>query len=171
LAETICVHSIVLQAERYFLCGLLLYPEDGGSSFLQNFGKCLSDCTVSYPSRQHVFYIHPVVIKGGWDSSVGIVAGYGPDDQGVGVRFRARAKVFSLFSLFLNKKLWEELTASFPSCDTGHIENDASNNSSIIACVFVTAETFLPSRCLATIRGFLPSRCLATIGEFYRTVA
>jgi hypothetical protein len=29
-----------------------------------------------------------------------------------------------------------------------------SNNSSIVACVFVTAVTFLPSRCLATIRGF-----------------
>jgi hypothetical protein len=27
-------------------------------------------------------------------------------------------------------------------------------------------EIFLPSLCLATIRGFLPSRCLATIGEF-----
>jgi hypothetical protein len=41
--------------------------------------------------------------------------------------------------------------------------NDASYNSSIVTCVFVTAVTFLPSRCLATIRGFLPSRCLATI--------
>jgi hypothetical protein len=49
--------------------------------------------------------------------------------------------------------------------DTGHIENDASNNYSIVACVFVTAVTLLPSRCLATIRGFLPSRCLATIGN------
>jgi hypothetical protein len=38
-----------------------------------------------------------------------------------------------------------------------HIENDASNNSSIVACVFVIAVTFLPSRCLATIRGLLPS--------------
>jgi hypothetical protein len=65
-----------------------------------------------------------------------------------------------------NKKFWEELIAYFPWCDTGHIENDASNNSSIVACVFVTAVTFLPSLCLATIRGFLPSRCLATIGGF-----
>jgi hypothetical protein len=40
----------------------------------------------------------------------------------------------------------------------GHIENDTSNNSSIVACVFVTAVRFLPSRCLATI-GFF----------FYRT--
>jgi hypothetical protein len=46
------------------------------------------------------------------------------------------------------KKFWEELIAYFPSYDTGHIENDASNNSSIVACVFVTAVTFLPSRCL-----------------------
>jgi hypothetical protein len=48
----------------------------------------------------------------------------------------------------------------------GHAENDASNNSSIVACVFVTAVTFIPSCCLATIGGFLPSRCLATIGGF-----
>jgi hypothetical protein len=53
-----------------------------------------------------------------------------------------------------NKKFWEELAAYFPSYDTGHIENDASNNSSIVACVFVTAVMFLPSRCLGTIGGF-----------------
>jgi hypothetical protein len=57
-----------------------------------------------------------------------------------------------------NKTFWEELIAYFPWYDTGHIEN-ASNNSSIFACVFVTAVTFLPSR------------CLATIGNFYRAVA
>jgi hypothetical protein len=62
-----------------------------------------------------------------------------------------------------NKKFWEELIAYFPWYDTGHIENDASNNSSIVACVFVTAVTFLPSRRLATIGGFLPSSCLAKI--------
>jgi hypothetical protein len=67
-----------------------------------------------------------------------------------------------------NKKFWEELIAYFPIYDTGHIENDASNNSSIVACVFVTAVTFLPSRCLAPLRGFLPSRCLATIVEIHR---
>jgi hypothetical protein len=39
----------------------------------------------------------------------------------------------------------------FPWYDTGHIENIASNNSSSVACVFVTAVTFLPSRCLATL--------------------
>jgi hypothetical protein len=32
--------------------------------------------------------------------------------------------------------------------------------------VFFTAVTFLPSRCLATIRGFLRNRCLATIGGY-----
>jgi hypothetical protein len=79
---------------------------------------------------------------------------------------------------YFNKKFWEELMAYFPWHDTGHIENDASNNSSTVAWVFVTAVTFLPSRwlatigrflpgrCLATIRGFLRSRCLATIGGF-----
>jgi hypothetical protein len=54
----------------------------------------------------------------------------------------------------INKKFREELIACFPWYDTGHIENDASNNSSIVACVFVTAVTFLSSRCLATIRGY-----------------
>jgi hypothetical protein len=63
-----------------------------------------------------------------------------------------------------DKKFWEELIAYFPRYNTGHIENDASNNSSIVACVFVTAVTFLPSRCLAPTGGFLPSRCLATLG-------
>jgi hypothetical protein len=50
-----------------------------------------------------------------------------------------------------NKKFWEELIAYFPRYDTGHIKNDAPNNLFIVACVFVTAVTFLPSRCLATI--------------------
>jgi hypothetical protein len=47
---------------------------------------------------------------------------------------------------------WEELIAYFPWYDTGRIENDASNNSYIIACVLVV--TFLPSRCLATIGAY-----------------
>jgi hypothetical protein len=75
-----------------------------------------------------------------------------------------------------NNKFWEELIAYFPWYDTDHIENDASNNSFIVACVFLTAVTFLtssclamiqgvlPIRCLAMMRGFLPSRCLATMG-------
>jgi hypothetical protein len=50
-------------------------------------------------------------------------------------------------------RFWEELIAYFPWY-MGHIENDASNNSSIVACVFVTAVTFLPSSCLATIGGY-----------------
>jgi hypothetical protein len=37
-------------------------------------------------------------------------------------------------------------------------ENDVSNNFSIVVCIFVTAVTFLQSRCLATI-------------DFYRAVA
>jgi hypothetical protein len=52
-----------------------------------------------------------------------------------------------------NKKFWEELIAYIPLYDTGRIENDVSNNSYIAACVFITAVKFLPSRCLATIRG------------------
>jgi hypothetical protein len=66
----------------------------------------------------------------------------------------------------IDKKFWEELIAYFPCYDTGHVENDASNNSSVVACVFVTAVRFLPSRCLATIGEILLSRCLATMGIF-----
>jgi hypothetical protein len=66
----------------------------------------------------------------------------------------------------VNKKLWEELITYFPWYDTGQIENDASNNSSIVACVFVTAVIFLPSCCVATIGEILPTRYLATIGGF-----
>jgi hypothetical protein len=68
--------------------------------------------------------------------------------------------LFSLCFLFWYKKFWEELIAYFPWYDTGFIENDASNNPSIVECVFVTAVTFLPSRCSATIGDFtepLPS--------------
>jgi hypothetical protein len=75
------------------------------------------------------------------------------------------------YSISSNSKFWEGLIAYFPWYDAGHIENDASNNSSIVACVFVTAVTLLRSRCLATIGEFLPSRCVATIRGFLPTVA
>jgi hypothetical protein len=42
----------------------------------------------------------------------------------------------------------------------GCIGNDVSNNYSIVACVFVTAVTLLPSRCLAAMGGFLPNRAV-----------
>jgi hypothetical protein len=47
-------------------------------------------------------------------------------------------------------KFWEDLSTYFPWYDTGHIENHTSNNSFTVVCVFVTAVTFLPSRCLVT---------------------
>jgi hypothetical protein len=34
------------------------------------------------------------------------------------------------------------------------IENDASNNSSIVACVFVATVMFLRSRCLEKVKGY-----------------
>jgi hypothetical protein len=68
--------------------------------------------------------------------------------------------------LNFNKKFWEELIAYFPWYDTGHIRNGASNNSSIVTCVFVTAVTFLPSRCLATTGGFLPRRSWGSAARF-----
>jgi hypothetical protein len=52
-----------------------------------------------------------------------------------------------------NKTFSEELIAYFPWYDTGHIENDATNNSSIVACAFITAVTFLPSRCSSNDKG------------------
>jgi hypothetical protein len=46
-----------------------------------------------------------------------------------------------------------------PRYYTDRIENDASNNF-IVACIFVTAGTCLPSRCLATIGGDTDGRDL-----------
>jgi hypothetical protein len=48
-----------------------------------------------------------------------------------------------------------------------NIENDESNNSSIVGRVFITAVTFLPNRCLAMIGGFLPSGFLAIIEDIH----
>jgi hypothetical protein len=53
-----------------------------------------------------------------------------------------------------NKKFWEELIAYFPWYNMDYIENDVSNNSYIVACVFITVVTFLLSRCLATLGGY-----------------
>jgi hypothetical protein len=47
----------------------------------------------------------------------------------------------------------KNLLTTFLWYDTDRIENDASNNYFIVACVFVAAVAFLPSRCLATIGG------------------
>jgi hypothetical protein len=74
--------------------------------------------------------------------------------------YHSAQTLLSSCMLSKNNKFRQELIAYFPRYDTDHIENDASNNSSIVACVFVTAVTFLPSRCLATIGFFtgpLPS--------------
>jgi hypothetical protein len=49
-----------------------------------------------------------------------------------------------------NREFWEEVIACFPLIR--HVEFDASNNSSIVACV--AAATFLPSHLLAKIRGY-----------------
>jgi hypothetical protein len=64
--------------------------------------------------------------------------------------------LFLAYFPYLKKynKFWEELIAY----DTDRIENYVSNNSSNVACVLVTAVTFLPSHCLVTIGGFLRNR-------------
>jgi hypothetical protein len=56
--------------------------------------------------------------------------------------------------MFKYKKFWRKIKAYFPWNDTNRTENDASNNFSIVAFVFVAAETFLPSHCLATVREY-----------------
>jgi hypothetical protein len=82
------------------------------------------------------------------------------------VRFWSRRLSCTVNKTSYNKKFCEVLIACFPWYDTSHIENGVSNSSSIVACVFITTVTFLPSRWLAMIRGFLPSRCLAMIRKF-----
>jgi hypothetical protein len=62
---------------------------------------------------------------------------------------RKRRKItHSQFGMIINNKFWEALIAYFSWYDMRRIENDVYNNSSIVACVFVTAVTFLSSRCL-----------------------
>jgi hypothetical protein len=58
----------------------------------------------------------------------------------------------------------EELIAHFP--DTSRTASKTTCPTILLLCVFATAVTFLPSRCLATIGGFLLSRCLAMIGGY-----
>jgi hypothetical protein len=103
-------------------------------------------CKISWKFKNTVF----------WDMTPHILVGY-----------QCFGRMYCIHLQSQNKKFWEELIAYFPWYDTGHIENDTSNNSSIVTCVFVTAVTFLPSRCLATIGRFLPSRWLATIGGIH----
>jgi hypothetical protein len=114
---------------------------------------CTSMCSLLTPERLNGFYSYSVF------KNVSIIR-RSPVNMDIIV---TTIGVFRVSTT--NKKFWEELIAYFPLYEMGHIKNDASNNSSIVACVFVTAVTFLPSRCLATIR-FLPSRCLETIGGF-----
>jgi hypothetical protein len=76
----------------------------------------------------------------------------------------------NIMKVYFNKKFWEELIAYFPWYDMGHIENDASNNPSIVVSIFVTTVTFLSSRCLAMIGGLLQSRWLATISGFLQNL-
>jgi hypothetical protein len=62
---------------------------------------------------------------------------------------------------------WEEVIAYVSWYDTDHIENEASDSSSIL-CVLFVAVKFLASRCLGTAREFLLNRCLAaTVGYTY----
>jgi hypothetical protein len=73
--------------------------------------------------------------------------------------------IFSLLSLLCkNKKFWEEIIAEFPWYDTDRKENNASNNSSIVACVFAAAVAFLRSRFLATMGDI--HICTQTIGSY-----
>jgi hypothetical protein len=48
------------------------------------------------------------------------------------------------------QKFYEDLIAYFACYNTDRIENGASNNSSIVECVFVVAVTFFSDSCIAT---------------------
>jgi hypothetical protein len=54
-----------------------------------------------------------------------------------------------------NKRFLEELKPTFLGYDTDRLDNDASNNSSIVACVFIAAVIFQPSSCLAMIGEYI----------------
>jgi hypothetical protein len=54
----------------------------------------------------------------------------------------SRKNVALELSALQDKKFWEELIAYFLWYDTGHIENDTSNNYSIGACLFVPRYRF-----------------------------
>jgi hypothetical protein len=58
-------------------------------------------------------------------------------------------------------KFWEEHIAYFPIIRHGLIENDAFNNSSVVACIFIVAEKCISSRCLANIRGYTGDRVIS----------
>jgi hypothetical protein len=51
-------------------------------------------------------------------------------------------KIELKIKIYVNKKFWEELIAYVTWYDTDRIENDASNNCSIVAYVFVAAVVF-----------------------------
>jgi hypothetical protein len=59
-----------------------------------------------------------------------------------------RSKTVSVWKWGL---LFEKRT--FLRSDTDRIQNEGTNNFSIVACVFVDARTYLPSHCLATAGG------------------
>jgi hypothetical protein len=51
-----------------------------------------------------------------------------------------------------NKNFWEELIAYFYWNNADRIENDESNGSFILTCIFVAAVKFVLSRCLVRMR-------------------
>jgi hypothetical protein len=68
--------------------------------------------------------------------------------------YRTTGKIIVFFIYSNKKQEVEELIAYVPWYDTDRIENEAFNNSSVVAYVFVATVTFLPNSCLATIRGY-----------------
>jgi hypothetical protein len=57
-------------------------------------------------------------------------------------------------TISVNKKFREERIPYFPLIWISCIENDTTDNSSIVACVLITTLTFLPSCCLVMIGGY-----------------
>jgi hypothetical protein len=60
--------------------------------------------------------------------------------EGAHLLYKRKEKLMSLgFTVPICNKFWEELRAYFLFYDKDHIENDASKNSSVGACVFYRA--------------------------------
>jgi hypothetical protein len=77
------------------------------------------------------------------------------DSTGAAKEYVLRQKLFQIpcGKIEDTKTFWEETIAYFPLTLYERKENDVPQNSSIVACVFVAAVTFLPSLYLATIEG------------------
>jgi hypothetical protein len=77
---------------------------------------------------------------------------FNPSKQKLQMNDTSADKQNPMFDLIWNEKFWAEIIAFFPSIRHGPQRKHVRKF--LYYCVFVAAETFLPSRCLAMIRGY-----------------